>query len=110
MHINGKLTLGENIADIGGLKIAYLALEKALAGKTPEKIDGLTPQQRFFVAFAQIYRSKERPEMLRLRLTTNPHSPNEFRVIGPLADMPEFYQAFSCPKDETPAAARVSIW
>ena len=110
MHINGKLTLGENIADIGGLKIAYIALEKALAGKKVEKIDDLTPEQRFFVAFAQIWRSKERPEMLRLRLTTNPHSPSQYRVIGPLADMPEFYQAFHCPQPQTPAAARISIW
>ncbi len=108
LRVNGKLTLGENIADIGGLKIAYLALKKSMEGKPPvEKIDGFTPEQRFFLAFAQIWHGTERPEQTRLRVTTNPHSPNRFRVIGPLADTPEFSEAFACKET---AAAPNQIW
>jgi len=103
LHVNGKLTLGENIADIGGLKIAYLALKKSMEGKPPaEKIDGFTPEQRFFLAFAQIWHGAERPEQIRLRVTTNPHSPNRFRVLGPLADTPEFSIAFGCKESDAP--------
>ncbi|MDQ2798577.1 MAG: M13 family metallopeptidase [Armatimonadota bacterium] len=108
LHLKGTLTQGENIADIGGLKIAYLALEKSLAGKPHTKIDGFTPEQRFFLAFGQIWRSKMRPETERVRLTTDPHSPPRFRVLGPLADMPEFRQAFGCPPD--PNASPTTIW
>ncbi len=98
--LNGKLTLGENIADLGGLRVAYLAFEKAQAGKPAEKIDGFTPEQRFFLAFAQIWRAKSRPEDLRLRLTLDPHSPPRFRVLGTLYNVPEFFQAFGIdPKD-----------
>jgi len=100
MHVNGELTQGENIADIGGLKLAYAALQKAL-DKHPEergkKIDGLTPEQRFFLSFAAIWRSKIRDEDQKLRLTTDPHSPAQFRVNGPLANMPEFQKAFNVP-------------
>src|SRR5213082_2663664 len=87
LHINGELTQGENIADIGGVKIAYMALQKALAKKagTPEKIDGFTPEQRFFLGFAQIWRNNQRDEDLKLRLNTDPHSPGRFRTIGPLS-------------------------
>ena len=107
-HINGRLTLGENIADIGGLKIAFLALEKSLAGRPrPPLIDGDTPEQRFFIAYAQSWRANIRPEMIRERLTTDPHSTDEYRVLGPIADMPEFYQAFHCP---APPTATASIW
>ncbi len=94
LHVNGKLTLGENIADLGGLTIAYAALEKALQGKPRPKIDGLTPEQRFFLAFAQIWRNNTRPEALRLRLKTDPHSPGRFRCLGPVSNMTEFMQAF----------------
>jgi putative endopeptidase len=110
MHINGKLTMGENIADIGGVKIAYVALQKALAKKPQKNIDGFTPDQRFFISFGQIWKGKERPERTRLRLTTNPHSPNKYRVLGALADNPEFYKAFSCAQPEKPVAERISIW
>src|SRR3954467_3852191 len=96
-HVNGELTQGENIADIGGIKLAYAALQKTL-DKHPEdrnkKIDGLTPEQRFFLSFAAIWRSKIRDEDQKLRLTTDPHSPAQFRVNGPLANMPEFQKAF----------------
>jgi putative endopeptidase len=95
LHINGKLTLGENIADLGGLKIAYLALHKALKDKpAPPKTDGFTPEQRYFLAFAQLWRYKIRPAAARVRIATDPHSPPRFRVLGPLYNMPEFFKAF----------------
>lgn len=113
-HINGKLTEGENIADLGGLKIALRALKRSLAGKPqPEPLDGLTVEQRFFVAYAQSFRGVMLPEKLRLQLATDPHSPDKFRVIGPLANLPEFAAAFSCPVDRSPLrplATRVDIW
>jgi putative endopeptidase len=112
IKVNGKLTLGENISDIGGLKIAYLALQKALAGKPRTKIDGLTPEQRFFLSFAEAWRSVYRPEMERLQLRTDNHSPPRFRVAGVLANLPEFAQAFGC--DATRALLsegdRANIW
>jgi putative endopeptidase len=107
-HINGSLTQGENIADIGGLKIAYLALEKSLAGKPRPKIDGFTPEQRFFLAYGQIWRGLFRSQTIKVRLATDPHSPNKYRVLGALADMPEFRQAFGCPPD--PKASPTTIW
>jgi putative endopeptidase len=116
LHVNGELTQGENIADIGGVKIAYAALQKALA-KHPEdrnkKIDGYTPEQRFFLAFAGIWRSKIRDEEQKLRLNTDPHSPGHFRVNGPLSDLSEFAKAFNIPDGSPmvrPADKRVNIW
>src|SRR5213082_3912431 len=113
LHVNGELTQGENIADIGGVKLAYAALQKALAGKPQEKIDGLTPEQRFFLSFATIWKSKQRDEDLKLRLNTDPHSPARYRVNGPLSDLPEFAKAFNVP-DGAPmvraADKRVNIW
>ncbi|HYH79517.1 MAG TPA: M13 family metallopeptidase [Longimicrobium sp.] len=113
LHLNGKLTLGENIADIGGMTIAYYALQKDLAGKPRTPIDGFTPEQRFFLAYAQARRASFRDQQLRMMVQTDPHSPNEFRVNGPLANMPEFARAFGCkPGDPMvrPEAERVSIW
>ena len=113
LHVNGRLTLGEDIADLGGLKIAYLAFEKAQVGRPKISIGGFTPEQRFFLAFAQVWRTNTRPEALRLRVATDPHAPARFRVLGPLANLPEFAQAFPCPAGETapaPAAQTVSIW
>lgn len=95
-HVNGKLTLGENIADLGGVNIAYEALERALA-KDPAKrknIDGFTPEQRFFLSFAQVWRVNWREAELRRRLTIDPHSPGQFRAVGPSENMQEFYDAF----------------
>jgi len=112
-HINGELTLGENIADLGGLKIAYLALERSLAGKPRTLIDGFTPEQRFFLAFAQIWRENMRPEAERLQLATDPHSPPRYRVLGPLSNMPEFAKAFGCTPASpsgTLAHQAVSLW
>jgi predicted metalloendopeptidase len=116
LHVNGELTQGENIADIGGVKLAYAALQKAL-DKNPaareEKIDGLTPEQRFFLSFATIWKSKQRDEDLKLRLNTDPHSPARYRVNGPLSDLPEFQKAFNLP-DNCPMVRavdkRVNIW
>jgi putative endopeptidase len=96
LHVNGKLTLGENIADLGGISIAYEALERDLA-KYPEKrknIDGLTPEQRFFISFAQIWRSNCREAESRRRITIDPHSPPQFRGVGPEVNRQEFYDAF----------------
>lgn len=107
LHLNGDLTQGENIADIGGLKIAYLALEKALAGKPRPLLDGLTPEQRFFIAYGQSWRTLERPEGVRVRLTSDPHSTAQFRVNGPVADLPEFRAAFGCPP---PASVPAGVW
>jgi predicted metalloendopeptidase len=108
LHLNGKLTLGENIGDLGGLKIAYLALQHALARHPQPVLDGMTPDQRFFVSFARVWRFKETPESERLLITTNPHPPPRFRVAGPLAGMPEFAAAFSC--DAAGAGERSTIW
>jgi endothelin-converting enzyme/putative endopeptidase len=94
-HINGKLTLGENTADNGGARIALMALLNTL-GNNMKKIDDMTPEQRFFVAFGQIWCSNEREEALRLQVQTDPHSPPEFRVNGVVQNMPEFQKAFSC--------------
>ncbi|HUQ98990.1 MAG TPA: M13 family metallopeptidase [Gemmatimonadaceae bacterium] len=97
VHVNGKLTLGENLADYGGLSIAYAALEKALAQKgRPGNIDGFTPEQRFFLAWAQIWRQNITDEAQRQRITTDPHSPGRWRTNGPLSNMPQFAAAFGC--------------
>jgi predicted metalloendopeptidase len=116
LHVNGELTQGENIADIGGVKLAYAALQKALE-KHPEernkKIDGFTPEQRFFLSFAAIWRQKSRDEDQKMRLTTDPHSPAQFRVNGPLSDLVEFQKAFNIPDGSPmvrPADKRVNIW
>ncbi len=115
-HINGHLTLGENIADLGGLKIAYLAFEKSMQGKPrPPLIDGLSPEQRFFLSYAQSWHENTRPELLRAGLVTDPHSPARFRVLGPISNLPEFYKAFGCaPPVSTGSASGVSgpvtIW
>ena len=97
VHVNGSLTLGENLGDFGGLNIAYAALEKALKEKgNPGLIDGFTPEQRFFLAWAQIWRQNIRPEALRVRINTDPHSPGIWRTNGPLSNMPQFAAAFGC--------------
>ena len=116
LHVNGELTQGENIADIGGVKLAYAALQKAL-DKNPaarqQKIDGFTPEQRFFLSFATIWKSKQRDEDLKLRLNTDPHSPARYRVDGPLSNLSEFAKAFNIPDNSPmvrPPNKRVNIW
>jgi len=112
IHVNGKLTLGENISDVGGTKIAYLALQRSLAGKPREAIDGLTAEQRFFLSFAQIWRARSREENERLQLRTDGHSPPRFRVAGVIANLPEFASAYSCStgKPLLSESDRANIW
>lgn len=96
-RINGRLTLGENIGDLGGVRIAYAALQRALeASGRQAPVDGYTAEQRFFLAHAQVWRSRIRDEALLVRLLTDPHSPARYRVIGPLSNMSEFHDAFEC--------------
>jgi putative endopeptidase len=95
-HLNGELTLGENTADNGGVRLALMVLESELAGKTPAKVDGFTPEQRLFLGYAQIWCQNATPEALRLRAQTDPHSPGRFRVNGVVQNMPEFQSAFAC--------------
>ncbi len=96
VHVNGKLTLGENTADNGGVRVSLKALHNTEAGKPEPDINAFTPDQRFFLSFGQIWCSNERPEALRLQVQTDPHSPAEFRVNGVVQNMPEFQKAFSC--------------
>lgn len=115
LHVNGKLTLGENIADLGGVNIAYDALQRALA-KDPSKrksIDGFSPEQRFFISFAQIWRTNIRDAEARRRVTVDPHSPGQFRSFGPLVNIQGFYDAFDIkPGDPMWRAPelRAKIW
>jgi endothelin-converting enzyme/putative endopeptidase len=96
VHINGELTKGEDVADLGGEILAYMAWGAATAGKNLQPMDGLTPEQRFFIGFAQWDCANERPEDLRVRAQTDPHSPPEYRINGVVVNMPEFGKAFSC--------------
>lgn len=93
-HVNGELTLGENIADLGGLTISYYAYKRSLNGKPAKKIEGFTGEQRFFLGWAQGWRTNMRDKALINMVKTNPHSPARFRVVGPLSNMKEFYEAF----------------
>jgi predicted metalloendopeptidase len=96
-HVNGKLTLGENIADYGGTLTAYDALQRALKRNgRPGLIDGFTPEQRFFLGYAQTWRSHSRPESMRTRVGIDPHAPDRWRTNGPLSNMPIFAAAFGC--------------
>jgi putative endopeptidase len=97
LKVNGRLTLGENIADTGGVHLSYAALEKALNGTSPPPIDGLTAPQRFFVAYAQAWCGNVRDQEKRRLALIDPHSPNEFRVNGVIANEPAFTRAFACP-------------
>ena len=100
LHINGRLTLGENTADNGGARIALMALEKMIAedktGKEGQTIDGYTPEQRFFLGFGRVWCEKRRPEVSRTRVLTDPHSPGKFRIDGVVQNMPEFEKAWGC--------------
>ena len=99
LKVNGGLTLGENTADNGGVRIALMALMDSLGGKE-DRIDGLTPQQRFFVAYAQVWCENSSPEAARLQALTNPHSPGRYRVDGVIRNMPEFQKAFACKANQ----------
>ncbi|MGY2133309.1 M13 family metallopeptidase [Hymenobacter sp. HD11105] len=117
VYVNGKLTMGENLADFGGLNIAFTALQKQLKKKYPNgnvpKYDGFTPEQRFFLSWAQIWRTNARPEYLRQQVLTDSHSPAQYRTNGPLMNMPQFYEAFGCKEDAKMVRAqnqRARIW
>ena len=107
LHINGHQTLGENIADVGGLRVSYTAFKLATKDKKLAPVDGFTPDQRFFIAFAQNWRTNERPEAVRLHVGSDLHSPARWRVLGPVANFPEFCRAFNCPE---PAQSWPAIW
>jgi putative endopeptidase len=96
VHLNGKLTLGENTADNGGVRLAFMALMDSLRGKSAPKIDGFTQQQRFFLGWGQIWCENAREEYSRMSAQVNPHSPGDFRVNGVVSNMPEFREAFGC--------------
>ncbi|RFM30615.1 M13 family peptidase [Deminuibacter soli] len=113
VHVNGALTTGENMADIGGVAIAYDAFKMTKQGKDTTKIDGFTPDQRFFLSLAQIWRTKQKEQSERLRINTDPHSPAMYRVNGPLMNFDPFYQAFNVQPGQKmykPEAERIKIW
>ncbi len=96
VKINGKLTLGEDVADLGGLILAWMAWQDDIKGQQLKPIDGFTPEERFFIGYGQGWCTNSRPEQLRLRATVDPHSPEKYRTNGVVSNMPEFQQAFSC--------------
>ena len=111
--VNGRLTLGENIGDVGGLSMAYRAYKLATKGKDVPVIDGLTGDQRFFLAWAQVWRSTQREENYRNRLRTDSHSPEEYRVNGVVRNLDEWYEAFGVKPGDAmylPPEKRVRIW
>jgi putative endopeptidase len=111
IKINGKLTLGEDVADLGGLLLAYMAWQKDTKNQKLELIDSLTPEQRFFIGYGQSWCGQVRDESKRLRATVDPHSPNNFRTNGVVSNMPEFQQAFHC-KNGSPMVNqnRCRVW
>ena len=100
VHVNGRVTLGENIADLGGLAVAYAAFTKATAGQPRVQRDGLWPEQRFFLAWARVWRTLDTPEQLRTQVETDPHSPAQWRVNGPFSNLEEFARAFGCKEGD----------
>ncbi|MGH9313784.1 MAG: M13 family metallopeptidase [Vicinamibacterales bacterium] len=113
VRVNGDLTLGENVGDLGGLSIAFRAYKLSLGGRTAPVLDGYTGEQRFFIGWAQIWRSKVRPEFLRQTLLSSPYAPAEFRANGPVSNLSGFYKAFSLkPGDKLyrEPATRVKVW
>lgn len=113
LHVNGELTQGENIADLGGLTMAYYAYKKSLKGTKSPVMAGFTGEQRFFLAWAQGWKVLTRDAYLKQMIATNPHSPNNFRAMGPLTNMPEFYEAFGVKEGDgmyRTKEKRVAIW
>jgi putative endopeptidase len=113
LHVNGRLTLGENLADLGGVTIAYAAYQRSLAGKPAAVIDGFTGPQRFFIGFAQVWRGESRDAQLRVSLRTDPHSPPQFRTLVPLSNLQAFYDAFGIKPGDAmyrAPADRVQVW
>jgi putative endopeptidase len=113
IHVNSALTLGEDVADLGGEILGYVAWKFATKDKNLQPLDGLTPEQRFFVGFAQWACANERPEDMRVRAQTDPHSPAQYRINGVVVNMPEFAQAFSCKAGQpmvNPPAKVCTVW
>ena len=113
LRVDGRLSLGENIADLGGVTLSYHALQRSLAGKPRTLVDGFTPEQRFFLSWAQNWRENVRPQALRSQLRTDPHAPARLRVLGPLSNLPEFAAAFGCRPGDAMVRGegeRVRIW
>lgn len=113
VYVNGKLTLGENIADLGGMVIAYWAYQKKLKRTGRKDLNGFTPEQRFFLGAVQIEKEHARPEFLKMVVKIDPHSPSEFRVNGPVSNLEEFYDAFGVTKKDKlyrPPSQRANIW
>jgi putative endopeptidase len=114
LNQNGKLVLGESIGDLGGLKIAWLAFQKSMQGKPrPANIDGFTPEQRFFLGWAQVWGRRQTPEAMRQQILTDPHPLGRFRTNGPLSNMPQFAEAFSCQAGDPmvrPPDKRCQVW
>lgn len=113
IHVNGKLTLGENIADLGGASIAYDAYQRRLKKTGRKTIKGFTPEERFFIGWAQAEREQGRPEYLKMIVVTDTHSPSRFRINGPASNMDEFYRTFKVTKKNKlyrPTSARARIW
>jgi len=112
-NVNGSLTLGENIGDLAGVTIGYKAYQMSLQGNEANVIDGLTGSQRFFMGYAQVWRSKSREDALRAQLLSDPHSPGEFRVNGIAPNVDAFYEAFDVKEGDAMHLApedRVKIW
>jgi putative endopeptidase len=113
IHVNGSLTQGENIADLGGITIAYAAFKKTKEGKSEDKIDGFTPDQRFFLSWAQVWRGLSKAQSLQERIKADPHSPEQWRVNGPLSNFEPFYKAFGVKAGDKMWRAdsiRAKIW
>jgi putative endopeptidase len=113
IHVNGSLTQGENIADLGGVTIAYAAFKKTKQGQSNELIDGFTPDQRFFLSWAQVWRGKAKPETSMELIKSDPHSPGIWRCNGPLSNFEPFYKAFGVKEGDKMWRAdsvRAKIW
>lgn len=113
VHVNGRLTLGENIGDNGGMQVALAAYRISLKGKEPPVLDGFTGEQRFFLGWGQVWRSLIRDEALRVQVATDPHSPGYYRTIGPVRNVDAWYAAFGVKpgdKNHLPPEQRVLIW
>lgn len=113
IHVNGRLTLGENLADLGGLNIAYEAFKKTEQGKSDKKIDGFTPDQRFFLSWAQIWRANTMPEYAAQLVVVDPHSPSMYRTNGPVSNIDAWYKAFNVQEGDKlykPENERIKIW
>ncbi|HJP63768.1 MAG TPA: M13 family metallopeptidase, partial [Mucilaginibacter sp.] len=113
MHVNGKLTLGENLADLGGLNVAYEAFKRTKQGQSKTKIDGFTPDQRFFLSWAQVWRGSQRPEAAAQRILTDPHSPEKYRCNAPISNIDAWYAAFNIQpgdKNYKKPEDRTKVW